>query len=124
MKALVYHGPDHKAWEDFPAPVIVADTDATISVELTTICGTDLNILKGDPPSATGGRVLGHEAVGTVETVGQAVDPQPFVSHRYAMDDALTAYDIFTAAADTAALKVITYNTRVNHPAPTFGAVR
>ena len=73
MKALVYHGPGRKAWEDVPAPHIVDETDAIVGVELVTICGTDLHILKGDVPAVTDGRILGHEAVGTVEAVGSAV---------------------------------------------------
>ncbi|MEA2683096.1 MAG: alcohol dehydrogenase [Chloroflexota bacterium] len=73
MKALVYHGPGQKAWEDVPKPGISADTDAIVRVDATTICGTDLHILKGDVPAVTDGRILGHEAVGTVESVGSAV---------------------------------------------------
>ena len=73
MKALVYHGPGRKAWEDVPDPMIVADTDAIVRVDAVTICGTDLHILKGDVPEVTDGRVLGHEAVGTVEQVGSGV---------------------------------------------------
>ena len=73
MKALVYHGPGSKAWEEVPMPVIVDDTDAIVRVDAVTICGTDLHILKGDVPEVTGGRVLGHEAVGTVESVGAGV---------------------------------------------------
>ena len=73
MKAIVYHGPGHKAWEDVPDPVVVDDTDAIIRVDAVTICGTDLHILKGDVPAVTDGRILGHEAVGTVETVGAGV---------------------------------------------------
>ena len=73
MKALVYHGPDSKAWEEVLKPTIVADTDAIVRVDCTTICGTDLHILKGDLPSVADGRILGHEAVGTVDTVGSAV---------------------------------------------------
>ncbi len=73
MKALVYHGPNTKAWEDVPDPVIQADTDAIVRVDAVTICGTDLHILKGDVPAVTDGRILGHEAVGTVETIGSAV---------------------------------------------------
>jgi len=73
MRALVYHGPGHKAWEDVPKPGIVADTDAVVRVDAVTICGTDLHILKGDVPAVTDGRILGHEAVGTVETVGSGV---------------------------------------------------
>jgi alcohol dehydrogenase len=73
MKALVYHGPGAKAWEDVPRPEISADTDAVVRVDAVTICGTDLHILKGDVPEVTDGRILGHEAVGTVESVGSAV---------------------------------------------------
>ena len=73
MKALVYHGPGQKAWEEAPKPTIVDDSDAIIRVDATTICGTDLHILKGDVPTVTDGRILGHEAVGTVEEVGSGV---------------------------------------------------
>ncbi len=73
MRALVYHGPGVKAWEDVPKPEIAADTDAIVRVDATTICGTDLHILKGDVPAVTDGRILGHEAVGTVESVGSGV---------------------------------------------------
>jgi alcohol dehydrogenase len=73
MRALVYHGPGVKAWEDVPKPEVTADTDAIVRVDSTTICGTDLHILKGDVPAVTDGRILGHEAVGTVESVGSGV---------------------------------------------------
>jgi alcohol dehydrogenase len=73
MKALVYHGPGHKAWEEAPKPAIVRDGDAIVRVDAVTICGTDLHILKGDVPEVTDGRILGHEAVGTVEAVGTGV---------------------------------------------------
>src|SRR5579862_6463394 len=73
MKALVYHGPGHKSWEDAPMPVIEADTDAVVRVDAVTICGTDLHILKGDVPEVSDGRILGHEAVGTVHEIGPAV---------------------------------------------------
>jgi len=73
MKALVYHGPGQKAWEDVPKPTLVSDTDAIVRVDAVTICGTDLHILKGDVPAVTEGRILGHEAVGTVEAVGNGV---------------------------------------------------
>jgi alcohol dehydrogenase len=65
MKALVYHGPGEKNWEDVPDPKPEADTDAIVRVDTTTICGTDLHILKGDTPEVTAGRILGHEAVGS-----------------------------------------------------------
>lgn len=70
MKALVYHGPGQKAWEDVPNPVLLEPTDAIVKMEVTTICGTDLHILKGDVPAVTPGRILGHEGVGVVTEVG------------------------------------------------------
>jgi alcohol dehydrogenase len=70
MRALVYHGPGQKAWEESPKPQVTEDTDAVVRVDAVTICGTDLHILKGDVPAVTDGRILGHEAVGTVEAVG------------------------------------------------------
>ncbi|WP_067799801.1 zinc-dependent alcohol dehydrogenase family protein [Actinomadura formosensis] len=73
MQALVYHGPGRKAWEEVPKPQIVEDGDAVVRVDAVTICGTDLHILKGDVPAVTDGRILGHEAVGTVESVGPSV---------------------------------------------------
>ncbi|MET0884322.1 MAG: alcohol dehydrogenase catalytic domain-containing protein, partial [Acidimicrobiales bacterium] len=73
MRAVVYHGPGRKAWEDVPKPEIIDDTDAIVRVDAVTICGTDLHILKGDVPAVTDGRILGHEAVGTVESVGAGV---------------------------------------------------
>jgi len=73
MRALVYGGPGRKEWREAPDPVIVDATDAIVGVDTTTICGTDLHILKGDVPEVTPGRILGHEAVGTVEAVGSAV---------------------------------------------------
>ena len=73
MKALVYHGPGRKAWEEVAKPTIMNDTDAIVRVDATTICGTDLHILKGDVPAVTDGRILGHEAVGTVDAVGTGV---------------------------------------------------
>ena len=73
MRALVYHGPNRKAWEEKPDPTILEDTDAIVRVDSVTICGTDLHILKGDVPAVTDGRILGHEAVGTIESVGGAV---------------------------------------------------
>ena len=58
MKALVYHGPGQKAWEEVPDPKLVAPTDVIVRVDTTTICGTDLHILKGDVPAVTDGRIL------------------------------------------------------------------
>jgi alcohol dehydrogenase len=73
MKALVYHGPGKKAWEEKPKPAIQAPTDAIVKIVKTTICGTDLHIMKGDVPAVTDGRIIGHEGVGIVEEVGSAV---------------------------------------------------
>jgi alcohol dehydrogenase len=73
MKALVYHGPGKKAWEDVPDATIQEATDVVVRVDTTTICGTDLHILQGDVAAVTEGRILGHEAVGTVTEVGDAI---------------------------------------------------
>jgi alcohol dehydrogenase len=73
MKALVYHGPGRHSWQDAPEPELVDPEDAIVRVDAVTICGTDLHILKGDVPEVVDGRILGHEAVGTVEQVGAAV---------------------------------------------------
>jgi alcohol dehydrogenase len=73
MKALVYHGPNARGWEDMPKPTLQKPTDAIIKVTKTTICGTDLHIMKGDVPEVTDGRILGHEGVGIVVAVGPAV---------------------------------------------------
>jgi len=73
MKALVYRGPNDKAWDEVPEPQLIEDTDAIVRVDCTTICGSDLHILKGHLPEVTAGRILGHEAVGTVQEVGTAV---------------------------------------------------
>ncbi len=73
MKALVYRGPEQKAVEDRPTPRLEAPTDAIVKISKTTICGTDLHILKGDVATCAPGRILGHEGVGVVDSVGAAV---------------------------------------------------
>ena len=73
MKALVYQGPGKKDWVEKPRPGIEKPTDVIVRITKTTICGTDLHILKGDVPAVTEGRTLGHEGVGVVEEVGSAV---------------------------------------------------
>lgn len=73
MKALVYHGPGKKSWEEVPDPTIQQPTDVIVKIDTTTICGTDLHILKGDVPAVIDGRILGHEGVGTITEVGSAV---------------------------------------------------
>ena len=70
MKALVYHGPGKKTLDERPIPDVEAPTDAVVKIVKTTICGTDLHILKGDVPTCAPGRILGHEGVGTVEKTG------------------------------------------------------
>lgn len=73
MKALVFHGPGKTSWQDVPDPGIKDGADAVVRVDAVTICGTDLHIVKGDVPEVTPGRILGHEAVGTVVGTGDDV---------------------------------------------------
>jgi alcohol dehydrogenase len=73
MKALVFHGPNNLALEDRPRPTIIEATDAIVQITTTSICGTDLHILKGDVPTIADGRILGHEGVGVIEEVGANV---------------------------------------------------
>jgi alcohol dehydrogenase len=73
MKALVYNGPGERSWESAPDPSILDPTDAIVRIDTSTICGSDLHILKGDVPEVTPGTILGHEAVGTVVETGAAV---------------------------------------------------
>jgi alcohol dehydrogenase len=73
MKALVYHGPDQRSWDTVDDPTIIDPTDIVVRIDSSTICGTDLHILKGDVPETTPGTVLGHEAVGTVQEIGANV---------------------------------------------------
>ena len=74
MKALIYHGPEKKDWESKADPAVERATDAVVRIDTTTICGTDLHILKGDVPEVTDGRTLGHEGVGTVVEAGPSVE--------------------------------------------------
>lgn len=73
MKGLVYHGPGDRRWETVPDAAILEPTDALVRIDTTTICGTDLHILKGDVPTCEPGTILGHEAVGTIVETGDAV---------------------------------------------------
>ncbi len=73
MKALVYHGPDQRSWDSVDDPGIIDPGDAIVRIDSSTICGTDLHILKGDVPAVKAGTVLGHEAVGVIEEVGRGV---------------------------------------------------
>lgn len=128
MKALVYHGPGERAWESVPDPEIQEPADVVVRIDSSTICGTDLHILRGDVPEVKPGTILGHEAIGTaVETgsgvttlaegdrvlvscitsCGRRLDPTPFATHRFELSEAMEAYDVFAAAAHTNALKVV-----------------
>jgi alcohol dehydrogenase len=73
MKALVYHGPGLRSWDNVENPKIQFPTDAIVKIDTATICGTDLHILKGDVPAVKPGTILGHEAVGTIVETGAAV---------------------------------------------------
>ena len=73
MNALVYQGPGRRSWESRPRPTILERGDAVVRMTTSTICGTDLHILKGDVPSVTAGRILGHEGVGIIDAIGPGV---------------------------------------------------
>jgi alcohol dehydrogenase len=73
VKALVYRGPGKKQLEDMPKPTLRDATDAIVRMTKTTICGTDLHILKGDLPTVAAGRILGHEGIGVIEEVGTGI---------------------------------------------------
>ena len=73
MKALTYGGPGVRTWETVPDPAVREPTDVVVEIGSSTICGTDLHILKGDVPTVEPGRILGHEAVGTIVAKGDAV---------------------------------------------------
>ncbi len=73
MKALVYKGPGQKSWEEVPDPRIQHPTDVIVKMVATTICGTDLHILKGDVPEVQVGRILGHEGIGVITEIGSGI---------------------------------------------------
>ncbi len=73
MKALVYRGPGKKQLEDMPKPLLCEATDAVVQMTKTTICGTDLHILKGGLPTVAAGRILGHEGIGVIDEAGSGV---------------------------------------------------
>ena len=73
MMALVYGGPGKRAWQSMPRPVVREPGDAVVRITTSTICGTDLHIMKGDVPTVTPGRVLGHEGIGIIDAVGAQV---------------------------------------------------
>ena len=73
MRALTFHGPGRRSWDERPVPRVLKPTDAVVRMTTSTICGTDLHILKGDVPTVDKGRILGHEGCGIVEETGSAV---------------------------------------------------
>lgn len=73
MKALVYYGKDTLQWEERPRPQLQLPTDAIVRMKKTTICGTDLHILKGNVPTVASGRILGHEGVAIIEELGSGI---------------------------------------------------
>ena len=75
MHALVYHGPGKPSWESHRRPAIHYPGDAIVRITTSTICGSDLHILKGDVATVTEGRILGHEGIGVIEEIGTAVSP-------------------------------------------------
>jgi threonine dehydrogenase-like Zn-dependent dehydrogenase len=132
MKALVFGGPGQRSWDTADDPGIVDPTDVIVKVDTTTICGTDLHILKGDVPAVTEGRILGHEAVGTVVETGPAVtslkhglvsgstvptllklardgriQAERLGTHKFPLSEIEQAYDVFGAADEHDALKVV-----------------
>lgn len=108
MRALVYHGSGLKSWDEMPGPQLRDDLDAVIGIEAVTICGTDLHILRGDVPEVAPGRVLASSTPDLLTLVqsGQ-LDPSPMVTHTFAIDDMMEAYDVFERAGETGALKVV-----------------
>jgi len=73
MKALVYYGPSNQSWEEKPEPSIVNPTDAIVKIKKTTICGTDLHIMRGNVPTVSSGTTLGHEGIGIIVELGSGV---------------------------------------------------
>jgi alcohol dehydrogenase len=74
VKALVYQGPGKKSWKEVPDPTIQKPTDVIVKMVATTICGTDLHILKGDVPEVEVGRILGHEGIGVITEIGAGIN--------------------------------------------------
>jgi len=92
MKALVYHGPGRKSWDQVPDPTVSEPTDVVVRIDTTTICGTDLHILKGDVPTVEPGRLLGHEAVSSV--IAGATSPEQVKTNAAAAAWALTPEEV------------------------------
>jgi len=80
MKAVVYNGPNQIAIEERPKPVPRAG-EAVIRVTTTTICGTDVHIVKGEY-AVRPGLILGHEPVGVIDALGEGLDDEYHVGQR------------------------------------------
>lgn len=128
MKTLVYHGPGERAWEPAPDPSIIDPTDAIVRVDTSTICLTDLHILNGDVPAVrptaiptlhletlwirdvmtTAALVNANTTTKLLRLIeGGRLEPTPFATHHLPLADTEAAYDLFAAAAETHALKVV-----------------
>lgn len=111
MKALTYHGPGRRTWGEVPDAAVRDPEDAVVRADAVTICGTDLHILKGDVPGVADGRVLGHEAVGTVTETGPGTRTVQAGDRRFGLDEMQEAYDVFADAGGNDALKVALFRT-------------
>ncbi|MGF6885156.1 threonine dehydrogenase-like Zn-dependent dehydrogenase [Nocardia sp. GAS34] len=104
MHAMVYHGPGSSAWEQVPDPVIQVDTDAIVRVDAVPICGTDLQILKGDVPVDTSSIPTLIELIRSGR-----LDSSGLVTHRFGMSEFPLAYEVFEHPGDSGALKVVLF---------------
>ena len=100
MRALVYHGPGQKAWEEVPDPEITDDGDVIVRVDATTICGTDITITTGLVDASSTPTLM------RLVTSGQ-LDASRFITHRFGLDEFGKAYEVFGDAASSGALKVV-----------------
>lgn len=108
MKTLLYHGTPEPRWQDEPVPTLHEPGEAIVRISRTTICGTDLHILKGDVPTVEPSRTLGHDGIGIVRQIGPAVSNfRRLVTHRFAPPEIRRAYDLFARAAREHAMKVV-----------------
>ena len=110
MRALVYHGPGRKSWDEVPDPGITDDGDVIVRVDATTICGTDLHLDEQwirDITITTGLKdTSSTPTLMRLVTSGQ-IDAKRFITHHFGLDEFEAAYDVFAGAADTGALKVV-----------------
>jgi threonine dehydrogenase-like Zn-dependent dehydrogenase len=115
VKALVHHGPGQRGWDTVADPTIIDPTDILVRIDTSTICGSDLHILKGDleklwtrDATITTGLVDTHTIPQLMRLVASGrLDPTIFATHHYAHADTMSAYDTFADAANTGALKIV-----------------